>query len=47
MTMRSTSTTRQLRSVKFKDLLLVSVFGFWTVLLGSSPLLAFRLLSAN
>ena len=45
--MRSTWTTRHLRSVIIKDLWLVSVFGFWTVLLGSSPLLAFRLLAAN
>ena len=45
--MRSTATTRYLRSVKIKDLLLVSMFGFWSLLLGSSPLLAFRLLAAN
>ena len=47
MTMRSTSTARHLLVVKIKDLWLVSVFGFWTVLLGASPLLAFRLLAAN
>ena len=45
--MRSTATARYLRSVKIKDLLLVSMFGFWSILLGSSPLLAFRLLAAN
>jgi len=45
--MRSTATTRYLRSVKIEDLLLVSMFGFWSLLLGSSPLLAFRLLAAN
>jgi hypothetical protein len=33
-----------LRSERIKDLLLVSSFGLWAVLLGLMPVLAFRLL---
>jgi hypothetical protein len=49
-------TTQTIRSARYpvsghaqrmQDFLLVSSFGLWAVLLGLSPVLAFRLLTSN
>ena len=45
-TMRSKYLTSE-RAEKIHDLLLVSSFGLWAVLLGLSPVLAFHMLMAS
>jgi hypothetical protein len=46
-TIQNLSYPSSLRSERIKDLLLVSSFGLWAVLIGFPPVLAFRVLTGS
>jgi hypothetical protein len=46
-TIQKTTFARFERAERVQDLLLVSSFGFWAMLLGLMPVLAFRLLTGS